>query len=171
MTSTRLEVKCKASSVRGRKLKAENVPRTRTNPAVTVAIEAGFAIRNHVHPYRNPGNGPYASRTYTYSPPANGRTAPNSAYVNAPKNESNPPTIQARYTNPAEPTACIISAGTRKIPLPMIVPATIDVACQTFSPRINSGARRIPTGDCSLVVSIDIVDVRRRARCVTRLDP
>src|SRR5215472_16107918 len=169
MASTRLAVKRTASTVRGRKPKTANVPSTRTNPAVTVAIEAGLAIRNHVHPYRNPGSGPYASRTYTYSPPANGRTAPNSAYVNAPKNESNPPTIQARYTNPAEPTACIISAGTRKIPLPMIVPATIDVACQTFSPRINSGPRRVSTADCSFVVSIDIGYIRRPAS--DRWDP
>src|SRR5215472_11656049 len=171
MASTRLAVKRTASTVRGRKPKTANVSSTRTNPAVTVAIEAGFAIRNHVHPYRNPGSGPYASRTYTYSPPANGRTAPNSAYVNAPKNESNPPTIQARYTSPADPTACIISAGTRKIPLPMIVPATIDVACQTFSPRMSSGARSVPTAVCSLVVSIAIGDIRAQARYRTRLEP
>src|SRR6478736_5426066 len=40
----------------------------------------------------------------------------------------------------AEPTACIISAGTRKIPLPMIVPTTMAVECQTFSSRSSSGA-------------------------------
>src|SRR6516165_3725877 len=50
-----------------------------------------------------------------------------------------PPTIQARYTSLAEPTACIISAGTRKIPLPMMVPATMAMACQTFNSRNNSG--------------------------------
>src|SRR6516164_8045471 len=57
----------------------------------------------------------------------------------APAIDSRPPTIQARYTSLAEPTACIISAGTRKIPLPMMVPATMAVACQTFNSRNNSG--------------------------------
>src|SRR6478672_433016 len=40
----------------------------------------------------------------------------------------------------AEPTACIISAGTRKIPLPMMVPTTMAVECQTFNSRSRSGA-------------------------------
>src|SRR5690242_14002398 len=39
----------------------------------------------------------------------------------------------------AEPTACIISAGTRKIPLPMMVPTTMAVECQAFSSRTSSG--------------------------------
>src|SRR5215469_8767093 len=57
----------------------------------------------------------------------------------APAIESMPPTIHARYTSLAEPTACIISAGTRKMPLPMMVPTTIAVACQTFKSRNSSG--------------------------------
>src|SRR5271169_1275827 len=100
--------------------KTGNVPRIRTSPVTTVATEAGFAITNQVHAYRNPASGPYPSRTYTYSPPACGFIAPSSAYVSAPKNDSKPPTTQARYTNLAEPTSCIISCGTRKIPLPMM---------------------------------------------------
>src|SRR6478672_11319489 len=40
----------------------------------------------------------------------------------------------------AEPTACIISAGTRKIPLPIMVPTTIAVECQAFNSRSSSGA-------------------------------
>src|SRR3954462_10530757 len=73
-----------------------------------------------------------------YSPPASGFIAPSSAYVIAPKMESNPPTIHARYTSLAEPAACIISAGTRKMPLPMMVPMTIAVPCHTLSSRGSS---------------------------------
>src|SRR6478736_1439998 len=40
----------------------------------------------------------------------------------------------------AEPTACIIAAGTRKIPLPMMVPTTIAVECHAFNSRSSSGA-------------------------------
>src|SRR5215831_8383270 len=58
----------------------------------------------------------------------------------APASESSPPTIHARYTKRAEPTACIISAGTRKIPLPMMVPTTMALAWPTPSSRNSSGA-------------------------------
>src|SRR5664279_5172647 len=57
----------------------------------------------------------------------------------APASESTPPTIQARYTSHAEPTACIISAGTRKMPLPMMVPTTIALAWLTPSSRSREG--------------------------------
>src|SRR5271169_2190504 len=77
---------------------------------------------------------------YTYSPPACGFIAPSSAYVIAPAIDSAPPTIHARYTNRAEPTACIISAGTRKMPLPIIVPTTIAQAWLTPSSRSRVGA-------------------------------
>src|SRR5580692_8845275 len=50
-----------------------------------------------------------------------------------------PPTSHARYTSFAEPTACIISAGTRKIPLPMIVPTTTADAWLTPRSRASSG--------------------------------
>src|SRR5262249_12702929 len=42
---------------------------------------------------------------------------------------------------PAEPVSWVISLDTRKMPLPMIVPTTIAVACQTFSSRTSSGLR------------------------------
>src|SRR5271165_7043342 len=58
----------------------------------------------------------------------------------APAIDSIPPTIQARYTSRAEPTACIISAGTRKMPLPMMVPTTIALAWLTPSSRRSVGA-------------------------------
>src|SRR5271163_2549195 len=65
--------------------------------------------------------------------------APSSAYVSAPKKDNSPPTSHARYTSLAEPTACIISAGTRKIPLPMIVPTTMADAWLTPRSRASSG--------------------------------
>src|SRR5215469_1704281 len=51
-----------------------------------------------------------------------------------------PPTIHARYTSLAEPAACIISAGTRKIPLPMTTPMTIEAAWAAPSSRTRPGA-------------------------------
>ena len=48
--------------------------------------------------------------------------------MTAPKKEKIPPTIHARYTSRADPAACIISAGTRKIPLPITTPTTIEAA-------------------------------------------
>src|SRR5271166_6557916 len=48
--------------------------------------------------------------------------------------------IHARYTARAEPTACIISAGTRKMPLPMMVPTTIALAWLTPSSSRSVGA-------------------------------
>src|SRR5207302_708944 len=80
-----------------------------------------------------------------YSPPACGFMAPSSAYVIAPASESAPPTIHAKYTSRAEPTACIISAGTRKIPLPIMVPTTIAPAWLTPSSR-NSEAGSVTPG-------------------------
>src|SRR5215472_12717823 len=65
--------------------------------------------------------------------------APNSAYVIAPKKERRPPTIHTRYTSQGEPASFIITPETRKMPLPMMVPATIAVACQTLSSRNRSG--------------------------------
>ena len=46
---------------------------------------------NDVHPLRNPVSGPKASRRYTYSPPAFGRSAASSAYAMAPAKASAPP--------------------------------------------------------------------------------
>src|SRR5215469_7681854 len=64
---------------REKKLKMENVPRTRARPAAIVAIEAGFANVIHVHMYRNAIVSPYASRRNAYSPPYFGRIAAISA--------------------------------------------------------------------------------------------
>ncbi len=66
--------------------------------------------------------------------------APNSAYVMAPNSDSNPPTIHARYTSDDEPTSRIISRGTRKMPLPIMVPTTIAMAWLAPSTRGKSAA-------------------------------
>src|SRR5215472_12594867 len=47
--------------------------------------------------------------------------------------------IHAKYTTRADPTACIISAGTRKMPLPMMVPTTTAPACDNPRSRESSG--------------------------------
>src|SRR5438067_13711134 len=65
--------------------------------------------------------------------------APSCAYVTAPKNENTPPTIQAKSTSLAEPAACIISAGTRKMPLPITTPMTIEAAWLAPSSRRREG--------------------------------
>ena len=115
-----------------------NVPSTRASPAATVASEAGFPTRICVHIYRKPARSPYASRRNAYSPPYRGRAAAISAYVIAPNSDSRPPTTHTAYTPAELPTAAIISRGTRKIPLPMMIPTTMDVACDTFRTRGSS---------------------------------
>ena len=50
------------------------------------------------------------------------------------------PTIHARNTSLAEPTACIICVGTRKIPLPMMVPTTTAEAWLTPRSRASCGS-------------------------------
>src|SRR5271157_4216906 len=70
----------------------------------------------------------------------------------APASDSTPPTIQARYTSQAEPTACIISAGTRKMPLPMMVPTTIALAWLTPRSRESEGTEvLLVCGICDIV--------------------
>src|SRR5271157_5208450 len=95
----------------------------------------------------------------------------------APASDSTPPTIQARYTSQAEPTACIISAGTRKMPLPMIVPTTIALAWLTPRSRDNVGARlRIPetfttVSYSSLEQKSNLLQANLRERTLARKKP
>src|SRR5215472_17072583 len=49
-----------------------------------------------------------------------------------------PPKIQTKKTIPGVPTRSIMARGTRKIPLPMTVPTTIDPAAQRPSSRLSS---------------------------------
>src|SRR5271166_2662590 len=78
----------------------------------------------------------------------------------APASESTPPTIQARYTSHAEPTACIISAGTRKIPLPMMVPTTTALAWLTPRSRESEGTEVLLV--CGICGICDIVQRKQK---------
>src|SRR5688572_25549009 len=64
---------------------------TKIRKIALAAIAPAKPATNDVHPVMNPARGPYASRRYTYSPPARGRNAASSAYATAPKNASTPP--------------------------------------------------------------------------------
>src|SRR5579859_4767158 len=96
-----------------------------------------------------------------YSPPACGFIAPSSAYVRAPQIESRPPMIQAANTSLTEPTACIISVGTRKMPLPMTIPTTTAAAWLVVRRRASSG-RDTTEGKTvvDVVIGVDNMGVR-----------
>src|SRR5215831_8795501 len=83
---------------------------------------------NDVHPVRNAAIGPYASRMYTYSPPACGRIAPSSAYAIAPAKASAPPTAHAPSSAEGRGTSCATMTGTKKIPPPITLEITIAAA-------------------------------------------
>src|SRR5437868_10280744 len=60
---------------------------------------------------------------YEYNPPASGCIAPNSAYVNAPRNDNTPPTTQTSNATPTHDSVWrSTTPGTRKIPEPITVP-------------------------------------------------
>jgi hypothetical protein len=58
--------------------------------------------------------------------------------VRAPASDSSPPKIQTKKTMPGDPVFSTIVFGTRKIPLPMMVPTTIATVLQTPSARSSS---------------------------------
>src|SRR5580692_11965229 len=62
----------------------------------------------------------------------------------APNSDSNPPTIQARYTSSDDPVSRIISLGMRKIPLPITVPITIAMASPAPRTRGRPGEEPSP---------------------------
>src|SRR5260370_24241846 len=82
--------------------------------------------------------GPKPRRRYAYAPPASGIMDPNAAKENAQKLERIAPTIQAAKTTETLRPSRAISAGLRKIPVPIIVPTTIAADAQAPSPRTNS---------------------------------
>ena len=81
-------------------------------------------MAKRIQPYKKPGMSPYASRKNTYSPPARGKSAPISAYVNAPASDKSPAHTQTSNTIDGEPTCCAMVADFKKIPVPIIVPTT-----------------------------------------------
>src|SRR5437016_1319152 len=85
-------------------------------------------------------SGPYASRRYTYSPPAPGIAAESSAYDNAPDSDITPPTTQTTKTIPGVPIFRIMTLGTMKIPLPITVPTTMATALHSPKSRFSDTA-------------------------------
>ena len=94
------------------------------------------------NPLPIPAAGPYASRRYTYRPPAAGFIAPSSPYASAPSSERAPPTTQTTSAGPACPPAWRKTPpGTRKMPEPITVPITMRI--RSRSPRTRSRARGV----------------------------
>src|SRR5260370_14552178 len=82
--------------------------------------------------------GPKPRRRYAYSPPASGIMEPNSRRENARKMERIAPMIHAAKTTETLRLTRAISAGFRKIPVPIIVPTTMAAEAHAPSPRTSS---------------------------------
>src|SRR5688572_12253384 len=91
---------------------------------------------NDVHPVMKPASGPYASRRYTYSPPARGRNAASSAYAIAPKNASTPPAIHVDRNQTGCGTIDAMSGGVKRMPPPMTL-ATMMAAASNGPRRLS----------------------------------
>src|SRR5882724_8292713 len=116
--------------------------RNRATPAAMDAIEDGRPTMECIHPNRKPHFGPKPRRKYAYSPPASGIAAPNSANERAPNIERIAPTIHAANTTETNRPSRAISAGFRKMPVPIMVPTTIAAEAHGPSPRTSSS--RLP---------------------------
>ena len=93
---------------------------------------------NDVQPVRNAASGPNASRRYTYSPPARGRSAASSAYAIAPAKASSPPASHTdRYISPPC-TPAAITGGVNRMPAPMTLETMM--AAPSNGPRRRSSA-------------------------------
>src|SRR5215469_9318225 len=149
--------KCKVNSGAAtagiRKLK------NRAIPAAIEAIDDGRPTIECIQPKRNPHCGPNPRLKYAYSPPASGIAAPSSANDSAPKTERIAPTIQAANTIETDFPSRAISAGFRKIPVPIIVPTTIAAEAHGPSPR-SSSSRWLLLGPAIGCVTVDILFTR-----------
>src|SRR5258707_68175 len=114
-------------------------------PAEIEANELGRPTIECIHPNKNPHCGPNPRRRYAYSPPASGMAAPSSAKESAPNIERIAPTIQAANTTETKRPSRAISAGFKKIPVPIIVPTTIAADAHGPSPRTNSSRLPFPS--------------------------
>src|SRR4029077_4345196 len=81
-----------------------------------------------------------------YWPPESGNIAPSSAYANAPKNEMTPAITQTARIIMGDGSSRAIVPGTMKIPTPMVVPITIQVASSRFSSRGRSAGLLVSPG-------------------------
>src|ERR1035437_1630625 len=106
----------------------------------TAAIAPLAIISQVIHPRRNAGSRPNASRTYTYPPPASGSIAPSSAYVSAPARATTPPSAHTPSTHGALGSARAVSAGGKKDPPPMIPPPTSRTAAEKSRSSLRSPA-------------------------------
>src|SRR5688572_4800970 len=100
------------------------------------AIAPAKPAMNDVHPVMNPASGPYASRRYTYSPPARGRSAASSAYAIAPKNASTPPAIHVERNHVGCGTSDATKGGENRMPPPMTL-ATMMAAASNGPSRLS----------------------------------
>src|SRR6202140_2387298 len=110
----------------------------RIMPAEMDASELGLPTIECIQPKRKPYTGPNARRRYAYSPPASGMAAPSSAKDNAPKMDRIAPTIHAAKTTETVGPSRAISAGFRKMPVPIMVPMTMAAEAHAPSPRTSS---------------------------------
>src|ERR1700742_3725666 len=113
-------------------------PRNLTSPAPIDDSDEGLPTIECIHPNKKPHTGPNPRRKYAYSPPASGIIAPNSANASAPNKDSTAPTIHAANTTETNRPSRPISAGFRKIAVPIIVPTTIAADPHAPSPRTRS---------------------------------
>src|SRR5881392_211195 len=65
--------------------------------------------------------------------------APSSAYANAPKNEMMPVIIQMARIMEGDGSSRAIEPGTMKMPTPIVVPMTMEMASNRFNWRDSSG--------------------------------
>src|SRR6185503_9401225 len=104
-----------------------------------VAIAPEKPATNDVQPVRNAAASPKASRRYTYSPPARGRSAASSAYAIAPANASAPPANHTPRNSQGFGTAAATSGGVKRMPPPMTFDTTTAAASIGPSRRSSAG--------------------------------
>src|SRR5689334_7761378 len=88
------------------------------------------ALQNVAQPHRNPNAGDSVSFRNTYTPPVRGYTPDNSAHTSDPNSVSTPAAIHTLSTPAVLGTCRLISDGCTKIDAPMMIPATMQVACR-----------------------------------------
>src|SRR5271163_2448271 len=151
---TMCTVKSGAATAGKRKL------RNLISPAAIEDRELGRPTMECIQPKRKPHSGPNPRRKYAYSPPASGIMAPNSAKDMAPKSERMAPTIHAAKTMETERPSRAISAGLRKMPVPIMVPTTM--AAEDQAPRPRTSSRRRSVTSPPLDQRADLFPLRER---------
>src|SRR5918994_6106120 len=77
-------------------------------------------------------------------PPARGYSAASSASVSAPQSATSPPATHTSIMPPGVPTWAAVALGTRKMPLPIMLPTTMAMADQTPSCRASVRVAGVP---------------------------